>query len=278
MTLDKFRQFIDAIRPQGSSWSGPGAASTMDAIARALAGDRDGGSLVERIERIPRDATPFETQYRSVLEQYYNYLRVVYCVPIPTDTEDLRSLVVESYTARSAAFASGFRARVQSYLPLVSIDDRPPSSVLPFELPAPLDVGHAVELWYTPLVGDTEEIVRCTAEAFAPAKSPIRVVAPALVFNNPDNGSLAGDMALQWLNMLASDSPATTDMRVTLSSGGPVDTATPEIERSGIEVLSDLLPGTAAGDNVSGYAVDVSVTRTWAGDTRQILVDSYVFP
>lgn len=272
MALSAFRSFIDDLAPKGASWQGPAYDRLLTGTVSAF------DEFVDHVCTLQLKIAPF-TAARPVLLQWLDYLRVVECVATPVDTEDLRARVLSLLGAESSAFIVGLERRILAYLPLVEVETLLPLSTLPFPLNSPLDPHEAlVEVWFSAFE-DSPDIIQCVAQAFTPASAIIRPVQPILTFSNPTGGDEAGNMALQWDEMRGSDLPSTTDLFVELKDGVTTeDSATIAIDPKDSALASDLLPLFGPTDNVGGFDLFATVTRTWASGSRTIFTGSSQFP
>lgn len=269
MSFDAFAGLVAGISPGGTFWSGPAADRYRLAIVESMR------ELVEFLCSLPDQMAPFKTQHGAVLEQWRAFLSRSDCVPPPTALEELRALVLALLGANSASFTTGLQESILAYLPLVLVHDDRPISHVPLEIPSPVDSGAAtITVWFSALEDNAPLTISCVARALSPAVSSIRLVTPVLAFDNPTNGSLAGDLTLFWAEMLT----AQIDLKLFNVGLVQVDSVLASISPDDDAVVSDLLPLTNAGDNVSGFRLDVAVASTWAGDTRKIFDDSYTWP
>lgn len=269
MSTEAFAGVVAGISPVGVFWSGPAADRFRAGIVEAMRG------VVEFLCTLHTQMTPMSTEHREVLQQWLDYLSRVDCVVQPTDLEELRALVVALLGASSSIFTAGLSEQILAYLPLVVVHDDRPVSLVPLEIPAPVDGGRAtIAIWYSALEDNDPLTIDCVGRALAPAVSTIRLVTPGLVFYNQSGGSLAGDLTLFWREMTASNKVA-----VELYNGAVlVDSGLIAGVDEGEFLASDVLSSTPAGTNVSGYRLDVVAEVTWAGGARVVLTDSYTWP
>lgn len=267
MTIqDDFRTFLRTLLFRGSWWEGDAVERFLDGIVRAF------GDTVERIWTLPDAVAPFNAE-RPVLEQWYEYLAVVDCVAIPSDTEDLRTRVLALLAAESTAFFDGLERTVLAYLPLIEINDLLPISALGWNTsgdpaalvpPFPCDPwADVVEAWY-PLDFVPREQVVCVLRPFIPGVAVVRPVAPSALFYGDPDSVFAGDWSLQWSEMRSS-TELVLERRDT-GTDNLLETVTVDpVEVSGIKLISDLFPLLSAASSLAGQYVSAAWTRTYSG-------------
>ena len=266
VTPEELRNYLADIAPEGDFWTGP----AMDLFIDAITGAAD--PLVQFTSTVGDQAWPFLTNDISVLSEWLAYLQRVSCVPPPTDLEAIRTLVLSILGAPNSALSLGLDQVVRSYLPLVELADDLPATWLPVQLDAKLDGRpKTVEIWLS-LLHDSPNIARCVAQAFVPGCAGIRIVTPLVTVANPSASSLAGDTAFHWRHQR-------TKTKLDLVLDGGADSATLlDIPSEDVRIVSDMLPATGPGDNITGQVLDYTFTRSWADGTRIVVVDSFTFP
>lgn len=206
------REFVRGMLPSGPFWSQPGeqedaAERFVRSVSAAFIGT---GSVldtpaqpgvVDFVCTLDAIIDPARTPYRSVLLQYYEYLQIPECTPIPADLEELRAIVVQANSARPVYTPSGLKSWIESQLPLVEVNESLPLAVLPFEVPKVDDGWWAVvEIWYTPFLNSAENIL-CVARPVVQGSNDIRLVQPQAFWSLgvPQGPSIvASEVALLW--------------------------------------------------------------------------------
>lgn len=183
-----------AYLPEGSFWDQPGGQrEAADRFATAIGRAMVGSGVLLGTDTAPGIASfmacldqlmnPATTPYRSVLLQWYDYLAIPTCTPIPDDLEELRSIVVGANTAIPVNTPSGLRSWVNAQLPFVEVSESLPLLYPPFPVPAIADGWWAVvEIWYSPLI-DVAETVLCVSRPVVRGSNDIRLVYPDAVWS-----------------------------------------------------------------------------------------------
>jgi hypothetical protein len=274
--LEQIRAVVRQYLPAGPFWNQPGpykeaADRWVNAIALALngtgavLGTPEKPGIVEFVSCLNVYMRPETTPFRSVLLQYYEYLQIPTCTPIPEDLEALRAIVVGANTAAPVYTPSGLRSWINAQLPLVEVTESLPLMVPPFVPPVPADGWWAVvEIWYSPLIYP-ESTVLCVARPVAPGSNDIRLVQPQAVWSITPTAPpvVRGDeVALLW-----SEQRADTDLTVRRYDAGMVlqETAILAAVTPGDAAYGfDIFPGVGAATDVQGETWTVDASRSFA--------------
>lgn len=157
---DQIENLVAEMLPPGPFWQGPAAERFIRAVAGAIMPAAElSADIFGRIQP--------ETATRSVLEQWWNYLRGdLDCIATPASDADLRAAVVRLWRSEFSGTAAGMDQMISGFLPLVDVRESLPTSALPCDLPCSLDpTGRVFEIWHPSLQNTTEQ-VECVARRF----------------------------------------------------------------------------------------------------------------
>lgn len=264
--------------PDGAFWQQPGV--QLDALDRwvravglafhgtgAILGTDDAPGLVEFMSCLNVFMLPATTPFRSVLLQYYEYLQIPTCTPIPNDLEELRAIVVGAATASAVNTPAGLRSWINAQLPLVEVSESLPLFVPPLVPPVPADGWWAVvEIWYSPLLNNAD-IILCVSRPVVRASNDIRLVFSKAVWSVTPSAFpvvLASEVALLW-----SEQRSSTDLvvkRFTLLMAELESVTLTAVTPADSVLGNDIFPLIDGTHDAHDEIWTVSATRTFPDD------------
>lgn len=268
---DAYRSLIRDYLPAGTFWRGAAAERFVDGLVQASA------PLMQFIATLYLEVWPFDAQ-RPMLEQWYDYLYPDSCLPIPVDTEDLRDRVLLAIASPDVGSPDGLAARINAELKLVEVDDLPGPSIVPLEVPSPIDgAAQVVEIWYAPTI-DNAATVMCVGRTYAPASAIVRPVTPIAHFRQPTAGQDAADTALHWHEMRS----VSQIFLQRFTTFGPTlqETTTFTITQdTDAKTMDELFPLLGPASSLAGQFVEATFRRTWneQGPTDVLAKISHTF-